>query len=213
MRQIEIDISVPRPLERCPRRPARYSRAFRPFCPGSISEPTLVTMTTRSLFFLAFIHLPMIVSDSPPLLPGPPGRIGIGRVDTVEAQIDEGIEHGEGRLFVRRPAEHIAAEHERRNRKPRRAKRAFGDGHEILPKNESRPFEAAMAGPVKIGKERRSNARSAVPARFERRAAERQELPPRAQSPMRCLSVLFCAGWRRTMPGKYDWSFSAHFLA
>jgi hypothetical protein len=52
---------------------SRIQRADRSFffIEGFISEPTLVNTTTLSrLDGLAFSHLPMIVSDSPPLLPG-----------------------------------------------------------------------------------------------------------------------------------------------
>src|SRR5689334_3715470 len=39
-------------------------------CPFPISAPTLVATINLSRLLRAFIHLPMIVSDSPPLLPG-----------------------------------------------------------------------------------------------------------------------------------------------
>ena len=42
----------------------------RPFLPGAISMPTLVAMMTLSRPPRAFSQLPMMVSDSPPLLPG-----------------------------------------------------------------------------------------------------------------------------------------------
>ena len=42
-----------------------------------------------------------------------PGRIDIGGVDGVEAGRRKAIQHRERGLLVRRPAEHIAAEHER----------------------------------------------------------------------------------------------------
>ncbi len=38
--------------------------------PGPISVPTLVAMTTRLRAPRARSHLPMMISDSPPLLPG-----------------------------------------------------------------------------------------------------------------------------------------------
>ena len=49
----------------------------------------------------------------PALMAGRPARIDIGRVDRVEAGIEEGIEHCEGGRLVRGPAEDIAAEDER----------------------------------------------------------------------------------------------------
>ena len=71
-------------------------------------------MMTRLRFPRAFTHSPMIVSDSPPELPGAPGRIHVGGVDGVEARGGEdAVEHVERRFFVGGPAEHVAAEHER----------------------------------------------------------------------------------------------------
>lgn len=46
-------------------------------------------------------------SDSPPELPG--AQLESGRVDGVEAVIDEGVEQAESRLFIDVPAEDIAA--------------------------------------------------------------------------------------------------------
>src|SRR5438552_4698070 len=49
-----------------------------------------------------------LVSSDPP-------RIGVRRVDQVEAGADEGVEQPERHRLVRRPAEHIAAQGERRD--------------------------------------------------------------------------------------------------
>ena len=64
-----------------------------------------------------FIHSPMINSNSPPLLPRNPGRIGVGGVDRGQPRRGEPVHDGEGGLFVRRPPEYVAAEHERRDGK------------------------------------------------------------------------------------------------
>ena len=44
-----------------------------------------------------------------------PARIGVGGVDGVEAGVDEGVEQGERGRLVDVPAEHIAAQHQRRD--------------------------------------------------------------------------------------------------
>jgi len=69
VRQVEIDRLDAEPPQR------RLDRlldidAARPFLPGPISEPTLVTIVTALRLPRAFSHAPMIVSDSPPTLPG-----------------------------------------------------------------------------------------------------------------------------------------------
>ena len=46
---------------------------------------------------------------------GLPSRIDVGGVDAVEAGADKGVEQRERGLLVRRPAEHVAAEDERRD--------------------------------------------------------------------------------------------------
>src|SRR3546814_16486529 len=43
-----------------------------------------------------------------------PGRIDVGGIDHAPAAIDEAVENREAGLLVRRPAEHIAAGHQRR---------------------------------------------------------------------------------------------------
>ena len=48
-------------------------------------------------------------------MPRRPARIAVGGVDGVEAGIDKGVEDGERGLGVDVPAEHIAAQHQRRN--------------------------------------------------------------------------------------------------
>jgi len=63
---------------------------------------------------------------------GHPARIDIGGVDQVAAGIDEGIEQLERAGGIGRPAEDIAAEGDRRHRKPRPAERAKLHG-ETLP--------------------------------------------------------------------------------
>ena len=50
-------------------------------------------------------------------MPRRPARIDVSGIDGVEAGADEGVEHGEGRILVRGPAEDVAAEDERRNLK------------------------------------------------------------------------------------------------
>jgi hypothetical protein len=47
------------------------------------------------------------------LVAGRPGRIGVRRIDGVESRREKTIEQRERGLRVRRPAEHIAAEHNR----------------------------------------------------------------------------------------------------
>src|SRR3546814_7441610 len=42
-----------------------------------------------------------------------PGGIDVRGVDCVEAGVEEAVEQVEGRLLVRRPAEHVAAEDDR----------------------------------------------------------------------------------------------------
>ena len=101
-------------------RPTRgCSAAERPLPPAPISMPTLVAMTTRSRLPRLFSQLPMIVSDSPPWWPGHPARVDVGGVDEVEAGVDEGVEQRERGRLVGRPAEHVAAEAERRDRECR----------------------------------------------------------------------------------------------
>src|SRR4029079_16049049 len=49
------------------------------------------------------------------VMPRNPRRIHIRRIDRVAARIPERIQHRERRFLIRRPAKHIAAEHQRRN--------------------------------------------------------------------------------------------------
>jgi hypothetical protein len=51
------------------------------------------------------------------LVAGNPGGIDVGGIDRIEARIEEGVENPEGGLLVGGPAEDIAAENDRRDRK------------------------------------------------------------------------------------------------
>ena len=84
--------------------------------PRPMSEPTLVAMTTSSCRPRRAIQRPMIAADSPPLCPGTQREYEFCGVDQVEAGVDAGVEQRERRRLVRRPAEHVAAERERRDR-------------------------------------------------------------------------------------------------
>ena len=55
-----------------------------------------MTTTLSRLSGFGASQLPMIVSDSPPVLPGTQRRIGVGGVDGVEPGVDEGVEQPEG---------------------------------------------------------------------------------------------------------------------
>ena len=54
-----------------------------------------------------------------------PGRVAVGGVNHPPAAGDERVEDREGRLPIGRPAEHVAAEDQRRGRQPARAECAF----------------------------------------------------------------------------------------
>src|SRR6185437_3880561 len=55
---------------------------------------------------------------------GRPARIAVGRVDGVEAGVDESVEDSGGGGLVDVPAEHVAAEHQRRDGQAGAAERA-----------------------------------------------------------------------------------------
>src|ERR1019366_10734431 len=55
---------------------------------------------------------------------GNPAGIDVRRVDTVETGADEGVQDGEGGRLVGRPAEHVAAEDQRRDLEARAAQLA-----------------------------------------------------------------------------------------
>jgi hypothetical protein len=77
-------------------------------------------------------------------VPRHPARIHVGGVDQVEAVADEGIEHCERRSLVGRPAEHVAAEGERRDHEATAAERALL--HTDLPMvAKTSPPEAILA--------------------------------------------------------------------
>src|SRR6185437_13181510 len=64
-----------------------------------------------------------------------PGRIDVGGVDRGQARRREPVEHGERGFFIRRPAEHVAAENERRDGKVGAPQTA--SLHERLPGRET----------------------------------------------------------------------------
>jgi hypothetical protein len=60
---------------------------------------------------------------------GDPARIAVGAVERVETGVDETVKNGERGLLVNAPAEHIGAEHQRRDGKAGAAEGAMLHGH------------------------------------------------------------------------------------
>src|SRR5262249_26869082 len=54
-----------------------------------------------------------------------PSGIAVGRIDSIEVRIDEGVEDSEGRFLVDSPSEHVAAKHDRGKLQVGFAKAAF----------------------------------------------------------------------------------------
>src|SRR5450759_3988679 len=92
----------------------RMSLVFRPR-PDPMSSPTLLAITTLSRLPLRLSQLPNNGFRFAALVAGYPARIGVGGVDGIEAGVDKGIEDGERSRLVDVPAEHIAAQHQRRD--------------------------------------------------------------------------------------------------
>ena len=114
--------SVPQAAQRGVGRGLDVGRRTGPGTRGA--APTLVAMTTSARLPRAASQLPMTVSDSPPSLPGDPGRVGVGGVDEVAARGGVRVEHGEGLRLVGGPAEDVAAEGEREDLEVGRAELA-----------------------------------------------------------------------------------------
>jgi hypothetical protein len=53
------------------------------------------------------------------MMAGRPFGIDVGGVDEIETRLDETVEQGDAGLLIRSPAEHIAAETQRRHMKIR----------------------------------------------------------------------------------------------
>jgi hypothetical protein len=106
---IKIDRLDPEPAQRGLRRRLDM-RGGKPACIADLGRDhdvpaaaPLQPFADQGLRFAAFV-------------PRNPRRIDVGRVDERPARLGEAVEDGEGFVASRRPAEHIAAEHEPRRR-------------------------------------------------------------------------------------------------
>ena len=86
------------------------------------------------------------------LVAGHPARIDIGRVDGIETGVGETVENVEGGLLVGRPAEHVAAQHQRGDVEIGSTQAAFLQGaspYSVQRRGRSRPA-APYSGIVKV---------------------------------------------------------------